>query len=154
MMTEKVSVLLIAALIAALLAAPVMAGDATDKISKEEIIVIPSVDQFVSGLTGIKAQNEISRGEMVYHTRFVWPFTSKIDVTLTWDENYGDLELYVYKPDNTYVGHYTDLYDSSVKDGMIDLDVKSSSGYLPMGDWKLNVYGRQVSGSSISYSLL
>lgn len=153
-MTEKVSVLLIAALLVALLAAPVMAGDAAEKVGREEIIVIPSVDKFDSGLAGTKAQNEISQGEMVYHTRFVWPFISKIDVTLTWDENYGDLELYVYQPDNTFVGHYTDLYDSSVNDGVIDLDIQSSSGYLPMGDWKLNVYGRQVSGSSISYSLL
>jgi hypothetical protein len=52
---------------------------------------------------------------------------------MSWDENYGDLELYVYRPDDTLIGHYTDLYDSSAKDGLIDIDIKTSSGFLPMG---------------------
>ncbi len=141
-------------LVAAFLAAPVTASEVLEKSVKSDIIVVPSIDKFIPELSGTKAQHQISQGEMVYHSKFVWPFTSKLDVTLIWDENYGDLELYVYTPDDGFVGHYTDLYDSSVRDGLINIDIKSSSGYLPMGNWKLNVYGRQVSGSSISYSLL
>lgn len=153
-MSEKISALLIATILVALFTAPVIAGNVIDEIEKNEIIVLPSIDKSGSELLGTKAQNSISQGEMVYHSRYIWPFTSKIDVTLTWDEQYGELELYVYQPDNTFIGHYTDLYDSSEKDGTIDIDIKTASGYLPIGDWKLNVYGREVSGSSVSYSLI
>ena len=153
-MREKILIFATALLITAILTAPVMGGEVIEKKMENDVIVVPSVDGFIQDLSGTKAQHQISEREMVYHTRSVWPFTSKIDVTLTWDEQYGDLELYVYTPDDSFVGHYTDLYDSSVRDGLINIDIKSSSGYLPMGDWKLNVYGRQVSGSSISYSLL
>ncbi|MBP2133659.1 hypothetical protein J2128_001613 [Methanomicrobium sp. W14] len=139
---------------AALFIFPAMGSGISEKSINDEIIVMPSVDKYITNFSEIKYQHQISQGEMVYHTRYVSPFTSKIDVTLTWDENYGDLELYVYTPDNSFVGHYTDLYDSPERDGMIDIDVQSSSGFLPMGDWKLNVYGGQVSGSSLSYSLL
>jgi hypothetical protein len=153
-MREKVLIFLTGLLIAAFFTAPVVAGEVIEKNVKNNIIVIPSVDEFIPDLSGTKAQHQISQGEMVSHNRYVWPFTSKIDVTLTWDEHYGDLELYVYMPDDSFVGHYTDLYDSSVRDGMIDIDIRSSTGDLPMGDWRLKVYGRQVSGSSISYSLM
>ena len=153
-MREKILIFLTTLLIMALLTAPVMAGEVIEKKMENNVIVVPSVDGFIQELSGTKAQHQISQGEMVCHSRSVWPLTSKIDVTLTWDEHYGDLELYVYTPDDSFVGHYTDLYDSSVRDGMIDIDIRSSTGYLPVGNWKLNVYGRQVSGSSISYSLL
>lgn len=95
------------------------ASEVLEKSVKNDIIVVPSIDKFISDLSGTKAVNYISEGEMVYHTKFVWPFTSKLDVTLIWDENYGDLELYVYTPDDSFVGHYTDLYDSPVRDGMV-----------------------------------
>ncbi|WP_245543594.1 hypothetical protein [Methanoplanus limicola] len=124
-----------------------------EKTENNEIIVIPSFDKYNPAISGTKAQNQISEGEIISHSRYVWPFTSKIDVTLSWNENYGDLELYVYRSDDTLIGHYTDLYDSSSKDGLIDIDIKTSSGFLPMGDWKLNVYGREVSGASLDYSL-
>ena len=153
-MREKVLIFLTGLLIAAFFTAPVVAGEVIEKKTENDVIVVPSVDGFIQDLPGTKVQYQISQGETVSHTRYVWPFTSKIDVTLTWDEHYGDLELYVYKPDDSYVGHYTDFYDRPVRDGVIDIDIKSSSGYLPMGEWKLNIYGRQVSGSSISYSLL
>lgn len=146
-------IFLTALLITALIIAPVMAGEVIEKKMENEIIVMPSVDGLIPDFLDTKAQHYISQGETVYHARYVWPFTSKIDVALTWDEHYGDLELYVYTPDDNFVGHYTDLYDSPVKDGVINVDILSSTGYLPMRDWKLNVYGRQVSGSSISYSL-
>ena len=152
-MTGKTSFLLAVLLLAALFIVPATAGDLMEKFENNEIIVIPSVDKYNPEIFGTKAQNQISQGETIIHSRYVWPFTSKIDVTLTWNEQYGDLELYVYKPDNTLLGHYNDLYDSSVKDGMIDIDIKTTSGFLPMGNWKINVYGRQVIGSSLSYSL-
>jgi hypothetical protein len=37
---------------------------------------------------------------------------------------------------------------------VIDIDIKPSSGFLPMGDWKIKVYGREVVGSSVRYTLL
>ncbi|KAF1078094.1 hypothetical protein [Methanogenium sp. MK-MG] len=153
-MAGKSSFLLAVLLLAALFIAPATAGDVMEKVETGDIIVIPSVDEYNPDLSGSKVQNQITQGEMIVHSRYVWPFTSKIDVTLTWDEHFGDLELYVYKPGDNFVGHYTDLYDSSVKDGVIDIDIKPSSGFLPMGDWELRVYGREVFGSSVSYSLL
>lgn len=141
-------------LLAALFIAPAAAGDVMEKVETGEIIAIPSVDKYNPDLSGSRVINQITQGETISHLRSVWPFTSKIDVTLTWDENFGDIELSVISPDENFVGHYTDLYDSSVKDGVIDVDIKTSSGFLPMGDWKLEVYGREVFGSSVSYSLL
>lgn len=141
-------------LLAALVIAPASAGDVMETVETGEIIVIPSVDKYNPDLPGSKVLYQITQGETISHLRSVWPFKSKIDVTLTWDEHFGDLELSVYEPDGNFVGHYTDLYDSSVKDGVIDIDIKPSSGFLPMGDWELRVYGRDVFGSSVSYSLL
>ncbi|WAI00988.1 hypothetical protein [Methanogenium organophilum] len=143
-----------ALLLAALAIAPAAAGDVMERVETGEIIVIPSVDKYNPDLSGSRVINQITQGETIRHLRYVWPFTSKIDVTLTWDEHFGDLELSVISPDGDFVGHYTDLYDSSVKDGVIDVDIKTSSGFLPMGDWELRVYGREVFGSSVSYTLL
>ncbi|WP_062398379.1 hypothetical protein [Methanogenium cariaci] len=154
-MTRNSSFLVTVLLLAALFIAPAAAGDVMEKIETGEIIVIPSVDNYNPDLSGSRVINQITQGETFVHSRYVWPFTSQIDVTLTWDEHVGgDLELSVYKPDGAFVGHYTDLYDSSVKDGVINVDIKTSSGFLPMGDWELEVYGREVFGSSVSYSLL
>ena len=153
-MTRNSSFLVTVLLLAALVIAPAAAGDVMERVETGEIIVIPSVDDYNPDLPGSRLINQITQGETIVHSRYVWPFTSQIDVTLTWDEHFGDLELSVYKPDGTFVGHYTDLYDSSVKDGVIDIDIKPSSGFLPMGDWELKVYGRDVFGSSVSYSLL
>ena len=153
-MTRNSSFLVTVLLLAALNIMPAAAGDGMEKVETGEIIIIPSVDKYNPDLSGSRVLNQITQGEMVVHSRYVWPFTSKIDVILTWDEHFGDLELYVISPDGDFVGHYTDLYDSSIKDGVIDIDIKPSSGFLPMGDWELRVYGREVFGSSVSYSLL
>ena len=153
-MAGKITFLLTVFLLAALVIVPAAAGDVMEKVEAGDIIVIPSVDEYNLDHSGLRVINQITQGEMIVHSRYVWPFTSKIHVTLTWDENFGDLELYVYKPGDNFVGHYTDLYDSPVKDGVIGIDIKTSSGFLPMGDWKIKVYGREVVGSSVRYTLL
>ena len=60
-----------------------MAGEVIEKKMENDVIVVPSADGLIPDLLGTKAQYQISQGETVYHTRYVWPFTSKIDVTLT-----------------------------------------------------------------------
>jgi hypothetical protein len=152
-MPGKTSFLLAVLLLAALFIMPTAAGDGMERVETGEIIVIPSVDTYNPDHSGVRVLNQITLGETIVHSRYVWPFTSKIDVALTWNEHFGDLELSVYTPDGTFVGHYTDLYDSPVKDGVIDIGITSSSGFLPMGGWELRVYGREVFGSSVSYSL-
>ena len=60
---------------------PVKAESAMENTEKNEIIVIPSVDKYNPLISGTKAQNQISEGEIISHSRYIWPFTSKIDVT-------------------------------------------------------------------------
>jgi hypothetical protein len=60
---------------------PVTAENAMEKTENNEIIVIPSVDKYNPAISGTKAQNQISEGEIISHSRYVWPFTSKIDLT-------------------------------------------------------------------------
>lgn len=153
-MAKKFTFFVIGIVLLALLAAPAAASALSADNSEGSIIVTPSSEKVIKNPGGTKLQNQISEGEWAYHTRYVGTQTSTFQVTLTWDEDYGDLELYIYTPSGIYVGSYTDLFDSATRDGMINIDVSASSGYLPVGSWRINVYGRDVSGSSITYTLL
>ena len=108
-MAGKISFLLTVFLLAALVIVPAAAGDVMEKVEAGDIIVIPLVDEYNLDLSGLRVINQIIQGEMIVHSRYFWPFMSKIDIILTWDEHFGDLELYVYKPGDNFVGHYTDL---------------------------------------------
>jgi hypothetical protein len=66
---------------AAFFIVPVTAESTMEKTENSEIIVIPSVDKYNPLISGTKAQNQISEGEIISHSKYVWPFTSKIDVT-------------------------------------------------------------------------
>lgn len=113
-------------------------------------IVVPSADKIPDISGGSKAQNTIMQGQTISHTSFVLPFTTKISEYLIWDEQKADLELRIYSP-NGFIGTYTDLYDSSIRDGVINVDIINSNG-LPFGTWRFDVYGKQVDGS-VSYRI-
>lgn len=113
-------------------------------------IVLPSADKIPDLSGGSKAQGTITQGQTISHTRFVFPFTTQINEYLIWDEDRADLELSIYSP-NGFIGTYTDLYDSSTRDGVINVDIINNNG-LPVGTWTFNVYGKQVDGS-VSYTI-
>jgi len=113
-------------------------------------IVVPSADKIPDLSGGSKAQGTITQGQTISHTKFVLPFTTKISEYLIWDEQRADLELRIYSP-NGFIGTYTDLYDSSIRDGVINVDIIKNNG-LPFGTWTFDVYGKQVEGS-VSYRI-
>ncbi|WP_157202236.1 hypothetical protein [Methanoplanus limicola] len=49
---------------------PVKAESAMENTEKNEIIVIPSVDKYNPLISGTKAQNQISEGEIISHSSF------------------------------------------------------------------------------------
>lgn len=71
----------------------------------------------------------------------------QLDIKVSWDlsPNYNSLTLRILTPNGLLVGEYTDIYESSVKNGIIPITITSSS--LNTGYWKCEVIGTTVSGS-------
>jgi hypothetical protein len=60
-----------------------------EKVETGDIIVISSVDKHNPDLSGSIAQNQTVKWETIVHSKYVWPFTSKIHVRLVRDEHFG-----------------------------------------------------------------
>ena len=71
-----------------------------------------------------------------------------MDVTISWNlpPKYNSLSLKIFDPNGSIVSEFTDLYESSIPNGIIPIKIRGMPD-LTVGEWRFSVIGSDVSGT-------
>ena len=130
-----------AVILLALCALP--AGAAEFPESEGKYIVV-ALDDYNSTPKAAPITGTIQQGETCVYTYQVPAGKSKLEVHLEWTAGTAnDLSLRICDPEQHTLGPYNDLFDGQ-SDHNIRVSVSKNS--LPTGEWRVEIYGNQVTG--------
>jgi hypothetical protein len=134
---------LLGLIVAALLLAPIVSAQNSDK--NTVLVIEPGYNYTQTGMS-VRSIDWITQGETDYFSKYVSSGTTQLVVDLNWGTPSNTLSLTINSP----TGQYGPYYDSSdgITDGRTVLRITKSGGQtLPSGTWSFRVYGERVTGN-------
>ena len=121
-------------------------GFGVEKLESEYLILPLNMGDFIEQRSSIYSSVTHGDSRSLYY--LVSSGTTELDVTLSWNlpPKYNSLSLKIFDPNGSIVSEFTDLYESSIPNGIIPIKIRGMPD-LTVGEWRFSVIGSDVSGT-------